>query len=54
MRKAKSRNFILTVCGVLITMLLGIVLAKTIVSVLDEVNNGDISQEVYTALVRSV
>lgn len=53
MRKAKSRNFILVVCGVLITLLLGLVLAKTIVSVLDEVNNKNSDEEIEKNILSS-
>ena len=53
MRKAKSRNFILIVCGVLITLLLGIVLAKTIVSVLDDISNKNTDEEINKNILSS-
>ena len=53
MRKAKSRNFILIVCGVLISMLLGLVLAKTIINVLDEVNNKNSDEEIEKNILSS-
>lgn len=53
MRKARSRNFILMVCGVLITLLLGLVVAKTITNVMDEVNNKDKNEELQKNILSS-
>lgn len=53
MRKAKSRNFILMVCGILITLLLGFVVAKGITSVFDEVSNKDKSEELQKNILSS-
>lgn len=53
MRRAKSRNFILAVCGVLITLLLGLVLAKTIVNVLNDINNKNTDEEIEKNILSS-
>lgn len=53
MRKAKSRNFILIVCGVLITFLLGFVVAKTIFDVIEEVNSKDNDEELQRNILSS-
>ena len=53
MRRAKSRNFILMVCGILITLLLGFVIAKSITSVIDEVSNVNKSEELQKNILSS-
>lgn len=53
MRRVKSRNFILVVCGILIFMLLGFVVAKTMISLIDEVNNKDNEKEIYQNIISS-
>ena len=53
MRRAKSRNFILAVCGVLITLLLGLVLAKTIVNVLNDINRKNTDEEIEKNILSS-
>lgn len=53
MRKAKSRNFILMVCGVFITLLLGFVVAKTIVNVLNEIDSKNTTEEIQKNILSS-
>lgn len=53
MRRAKSRNFILMVCGILITLLLGFVIAKSITSVIDEVSSVNKSEELQKNILSS-
>ena len=53
MRRARSRNFILMVCGILITLLLGFVIAKSITSVIDEVSNVNKSEELQKNILSS-
>ena len=53
MRKAKSRNFILAVLGVFITLLLGFVLAKTMISVINELSTKDVNKELQQNIISS-
>ena len=53
MRKARSRNFILIVCGVMITLLLGLVIAKTIANVMDDVSSIDKNEELQKNILSS-
>lgn len=53
MRKARSRNFILIVCGVLLMLLLGFVIAKTIIDVIDEVSNKNTIEELQKNIFSS-
>lgn len=53
MRKARSRNFILMVCGILITLLLGLVVARGITSVIDDVSSKDNSEELQKNILSS-
>lgn len=53
MRKAKSRNFLLVVCGVFMALLLGLVVAKTFVAILDDINNADDDEKINSNLITS-
>ena len=53
MRRVKSRNFILVVCGILIFMLLSFVIAKTMISLIDDVSIKDKEKEMYQNIISS-
>ena len=51
MRKAKSRNFLLVVCGILLVLLVGFVLAKTIVSVVHDIKVKNPNEEIQANII---
>jgi len=51
MRKAKSRNFLLMVCGILLALLVGFVLAKTVISVVEDMKNIDPNEEIQKNII---
>ena len=51
MRKAKSRNFLLMVCGIILMLLVGFVLAKTIISVVNDMKLVNPDEEIQKNII---